>query len=69
MILAPQQCQSILVSLTKRVDGLLHSMQLKRSILHPIRRMPTELLELTFLSKPSGKGRVGLPFGSRIDDL
>jgi hypothetical protein len=42
------QTQMSLVTLTKRIDELSHSMHHKRSILHPIRRVPTEILEHIF---------------------
>jgi len=43
-----QQSQESLVTLTKHIDTLSHSMDHKRSILHPICRMPTEILEHIF---------------------
>ena len=43
-----QQSQISLDSLTQSIDALTYSMNHKRSILHPIRRMPTEVLERIF---------------------
>ena len=43
-----QQSRISLDSLTQSIDTLRYSMNHKRSILHPIRRMPTEVLERIF---------------------
>ena len=43
-----QQRQISLDSLTQSIDAVTYSMNHKRSILHPIRRMPTEVLERIF---------------------
>jgi len=43
-----QQGHMALVTLTKSIDGLSHSMNRRLSILHPIYRMPAEILELIF---------------------
>ena len=43
-----QQSQIALISLTQSIDSLTHSMDYKRSIFHPIRRLPTEVLEQIF---------------------
>ena len=43
-----QQSQISLDSLTQSIDALTYSMNHKRSILHPIRRIPTEVLERIF---------------------
>ena len=43
-----QQCQISLDSLTQNIDTLTYSMNQKRRILHPIRRVPTEILERIF---------------------
>ena len=54
MILA-QQSQMIFVTLTKRIDGLPHSVHVKRNILHPSVACHRNFLEPTFLNKPCGK--------------
>ena len=43
-----EQTQLSLDSLTQSIDTLSHSIGHKRSILHPIRRLPTEILERIF---------------------
>ena len=43
-----EQTQISLDSLTQCIDTLSHSMDHKRSIFHPIRRLPTEILERIF---------------------
>ena len=43
-----EQTQISLDSFTQSIDALIHSMDHKRSILHPIRRLPTEILERIF---------------------
>ena len=45
-----QQSQKFVDSLTQRIDALTHSITQKRTILHPIRRVPTEILEQIFES-------------------
>ena len=43
-----QQSQKFVDSLTQSIDALTHSIAQKRAILHPIRRVPTEILEQIF---------------------
>ena len=43
-----QQSQLSLDSLTQSIDALTHSMNQNRGILHPLRRVPTEILEQIF---------------------
>ena len=43
-----QQSQTSVDSLTQSIDALTHSIVQKRTILHPIRRVPTEILEQIF---------------------
>ena len=43
-----QQSQISVDSLTPSIDALTHSITQKRTILHPIRRVPTEILEQIF---------------------
>ena len=44
----PQQSRMVLVTLTKGIDLLSHSMNHRLSILYPVYRMPAEILELIF---------------------
>ena len=43
-----QESQIFVDSLTQSIDALTHSITQKRTILHPIRRVPTEILERIF---------------------